>query len=137
MESYNFPEHFLNLYFVNLKRIPTRLKELSASIDHGVLSSPNTLSISELRVIKNIKNDIDEIQLKADELYTTLWDTVEKSRLTLPASNASTTPTVANATPYVAGGTPNAQNNNSIFLWALAAIGGIGLFAALNTGKRK
>lgn len=136
METYNFPNHFLNLYLVNLKRIPTRLKELSASINN-VVSSNDTFSTKELRFINRIKDDINEIQLKADESYATLWDTAAKSRLTLPASNASTTPTVASTTPTVAGGTPNEKNNNSAFLWALAAIGGIGLFAALGTGKRK
>lgn len=143
-------EDFFTTYIQKLDKSADTLYKLNNYLK-GVLNDiPDSVLPLWSRVVGDITTVSRDVQQSADTLRTTVSfakgvDPVTGKTIpyypNVQPPAASLSPTVASSnasvTPTVAGDTPNAKNNNSVFLWALAAIGGIGLFSALSTGKRK
>lgn len=131
MISLTFPDSFFSTYLYNLEKSVTLLNELYDYVFEYYKANNSRVPEYYYNLINRVWNDILKLRAETQGALNVLRKGVEDAeKYTPPITNASTTPTVA-------GGTPNAKNNNSAFLWALAAIGGIGLFSALSTGKRK
>ena len=140
MDTISLNENFCTSFYNDLDEFHTRLVNLSKSMKDVIVHTKNVPDYL-INFYGEILNIINTFGFPKYSFKRAIQDAKARSNTVPVYPNASVPSTVANTnastTPTFAGGTPNAKNNNSAFLWALAAIGGIGLFAALNTGKRK